>query len=415
MGDGKIASDSAWVEKNSVRRRRILVAPSEYPDIRDPLKFNGNWAEEQTRAVAGYHDIAVVYPVLTTNANPRIERLDYHGVPTLIVNYQHVRKTWITPYIFATWKGFKEARVWMEPEIIHAHGLYPAGFAAALIGAALRIPVVITEHWGQLRERAAERRWMRAVLRYTLRRATKIVAVSRFSANEMIELEPRSSPEVVPNIVADIFQPPSAAAPGRCAGEIEILFVGSIRGYRKGLDVLLPAIRAYSDMPGARRCRLSVIGEGGKRAEYEDLARRLGLQNQVAFLGKRSREDVALAMAACDLFVLPSRYETFGVVYVEAMACGKPVIACSGGPAEEIIPSWAGELVQPGDHMGLARAIHRVTSNLDGFDRARISEYAKKRFGAEALVSALSEVYERAIASTARLSKRLTRVAAPRA
>jgi L-malate glycosyltransferase len=85
------------------------------------------------------------------------------------------------------------------------------------------------------------------------------------------------------------------------------------------------------------------------------------------------------------------------VVYVEAMACGKPVIACSGGSAEEIIPSWAGELAPPGDHIGLARAIHRVTSNLDGFDRARISEFAKKRFGPEAVVSAVSEVYERAI------------------
>jgi L-malate glycosyltransferase len=403
------------IERNSIRRRRILIAPSEYPDIRDPLKFNGNWAEEQVRAIADHHDVAVAYPVLTTDGDRGIERLDYRGVPTLIVNYRHVRKTWISPYVFAAWKGLREARVWMEPELVHAHGLYPAGFAAALIGGALRIPVVITEHWGRLRERAADRRWMRAVLRYTLRRATKIVAVSRFSANEMIELEPRCSPEVVPNIVADIFQPPSAAAPSRRAGEIEILFVGSIRGYRKGLDVLLPALRAYLDMPGALRCRLSVIGEGVKRAEYEDQARRLGLQNQVAFLGNRSREGVALAMAECDLFVMPSRYETFGVVYVEAMACGKPVIACSGGPAEEIIPPWAGELVPPGDHTGLARAIHRVTSNLDGFDRARISEYAKKSFGPEAVVSALSEVYERAISSTERVSKRLTQAAAPRA
>lgn len=399
MRDRKIASDGARVENNSIRRRRILVAPSEYPDIRDPLIFNGNWAEEQTRAIADYHDIAVVYPVLTTNGNQGIECLDYHGVRTLIVNYRHVRKTWISPYVFAAWKGLKEARAELQPELIHAHGLYPAGFAAVLIGRALRIPVVITEHWGRLAERVAEGRLIRAMLKYTLRRATKIVAVSRFLAEEMRELEPRLSPDVVPNIVADIFQAPSTATPRRNANDIEMLFVGSIRDSRKGVGVLLHALRSYLDLPGARRCRLSVIGEGEKRAEYEDLAHRLGLQNQVAFLGSRSREGVAVAMAGCDLFVMPSRYETFGVVYAEAMACGKPVIACSGGPAEEIIPTWAGELAPHGDHISLAHAIHRVTSNLDGFDRARISEYAKKRFGPETVVSALSEVYERAIAS----------------
>jgi glycosyltransferase involved in cell wall biosynthesis len=247
-------------------------------------------------------------------------------------------------------------------------------------------------------ERVAEGRLIRAVLKYTLRRATKIVAVSRFLAEEMRELEPGCSPVVAPNIVADIFQPPCTETPRRATDDIEMLFVGSIRDSRKGVDVLLRSLRMYMDMPGARRCRLSVIGEGVKRAEYEDLARRLGLQNHVAFLGNRSREGVAVAMAGCDLFVMPSRYETFGVVYAEAMACGKPVIACSGGPAEEIIPSWAGELAPPGDHIALAHAIHRVTSNLDRFDRARISEYAKKRFGPETVVSALSEVYERAIA-----------------
>lgn len=392
-----VAPDAERLDNNTIRRRRILVMPSEYPDIREPHKFSGSWAEEQTRAMADYHDIAVVYPVLTANGNQGIECLDYHGVRTLIVNYRHVRKTWVSPYVFAAWKGLKEARAEMQPECIHAHGLYPAGFAAVLIGSALRIPVVVTEHWGRLWDRIAEGRLIRAVLKYTLRRATKIIAVSRFLAMEMRELEPHCSPYVVPNIVADIFHAPSVAMPCRGINDIELLFVGSISDSRKGVDVLLPALRAYLDMPGARRCHLSIIGDGFKRVEFEELAIRLDLQNYVTFLGNRSREEVAIAMAGCDLFVMPSRYETFGVVYAEAMACGKPVIACVGGPAEEIVPSWAGELVPPGDYISLAHAIHRVTSNLGNYDLTRISEYAKKNFGSQAVVSALSKVYERAL------------------
>lgn len=384
-------------ENNNIRRRRILVVPSEYPDIRDPLKFHGNWAEEQTRAIADYHDTAVVYPVEAVNGNQGIECLDYHKVPTFIVNYQHIRKTWVSPYVFALWRGIKQASVRMQPECIHAHGIYPAGFAAVLVGDRLRIPVVITEHWGRLEERSSEGRLIRSVLKYTLRRATRIIAVSRFLAEEIRELEPRCAPDVVPNIVAQLFSGAAPIKPIRAKSAVEMLFVGSIHDYRKGMDVLLPALKAYLDIPGARSCHLNIIGDGGKRAEFETLARRLGIHDCCSFLGNRSREEVAAAMIACDLFVMPSRYETFGVVYVEAMACGKPVIACSGGPTEEIVPDWAGELVPPGDPVKLAYAIRRVISGLESYDQFKISDYVRKKFGSEAIVSALTDVYERAI------------------
>src|SRR5262249_57810624 len=139
----------------------------------------------------------------------------------------------------------------------------------------------------------------------------------------------------VRNGVADFCYSPNETTRGRATNDRELLFVGSIRDSRKGVDVLLPALRTYLDLPGARRCHLSIIGEGDKRREFEELASRLDLQSCVTFLGNRSREEVAIAMAGCDLFVMPSRYETFGVVYAEAMASGKPVIACAGGPAEE--------------------------------------------------------------------------------
>lgn len=388
-------------EPKNVRRRRILVVPSEYPDLRDPLKVNGNWAEEQTRAIAAYYDITVVYPVLIKDRSNHIESLDYHGVRTLIVNYRHVRKTWLSPYVLATWRGLRQVRAEMQPECIHAHGLYPAGFAAVLIGRTLGIPVVITEHWGQLKDRISDGLLYRTVLKFTLRRATRVVAVSRFLATEMRELEPRCNPDVVPNIVSTLFQGAPQVNHYRKSDVAKLLFVGSIRDYRKGLDVLLRAMRVYLDLPNARNCHLKVIGDGGRRAEFEDLAKRLGLHHNCTFLGNRSREEVAAEMAGCDLFVMPSKYETFGVVYAEAMACGKPVVACLGGPAEEIVPSWAGRLVPVNDHVSLAQAMNHVISHLEDYDQARISEYARREFGAEAVVSTIGKVYEQAIMARA--------------
>lgn len=382
----------------SIKRRRILVIPSEYPDTADPRQFNGNWAEEQVRAVAAYHDVAVVYPLMTSDERGRIEECDFHGVRTVTVHYRHVRKTWITPHVAATWRGLRYVRPQMQPDCIHAHGLYPAGFAAALIGRALRIPVVVTEHWGQLNVRIAEGgRLIRTVLKFTLRNATRTVAVSQFLAEEIGRLEPQSNLSVVPNVIAPNFLEgdplPSRNSPGEC----ELLFVGSIRDNRKGLEETLRALRVQLDTRGAQPCRLTIIGEGRKREWFEQLALSLGLQDRCRFLGNRSREETAQAMRACDVFVMPSKYETFGVVYAEAMACGKPVIACAGGPAEEVVPHWAGVLVPPGDHLALQQAIQQVAGGLDAYDARRISDHAREKFGPEPVATAISRVYEQAI------------------
>ena len=134
-----------------IQRRRILMVPSDYPDLTDPLQFNGSWTEEQVRAISAHHDVAVVNPLLTNNGHVGIIECEFRGVRTVTVRYRHIRKTLTTPYVAATWRGLRHVRPQLQPECIHAHGLYPAGFAAVLLGRVLRVPVVATEQWGQLK------------------------------------------------------------------------------------------------------------------------------------------------------------------------------------------------------------------------------------------------------------------------
>ena len=379
-----------------VRRRRVLVIPGEYPDLRDPRQFNGNWAEEQVRAMSAYHDVAVVYPSMTKERG-RIEESLFHGVRTVTVHYRHVRKTWVAPYVAAAWRGLQHVRPELRPDCIHAHLLFPAGFAAILIGRALRIPVVVTEHHGQFKVRISENRLIERILKFTLRHATETIAVSEFLAQEMRALQPRASVTVVPNVIGPAFLESEPARALREGATCELLFVGSIRDNRKGLEELLSALRLYLDMPGARGARLTIIGDGRWRGKFEEQARSLALAEHCRFMGNRSREEVAHAMREADVFVMPSKYETFGVVYAEAMASGKPVIACQGGPAEQIVPPWAGVLVPPGDAVAIAQAIQRVADQLENYDARRISQYARESFGPEAVAAAVSRVYERAI------------------
>jgi glycosyltransferase involved in cell wall biosynthesis len=385
------------VEQSRIHRRRILVVPSEYPDPADPRQFNGNWAEEQVRAVAAYHDLAVVYPLMTEGRS-WIEECDFHNVRTVTVHYRHVRKTWTAPHVAATWRGLRYVRPELRPECIHAHGLFPAGFAAVLVGRTLRIPVVVTEHWGQLDVRIAEGgRLIRNVLKFTLRNATRVVAVSRFLAKEMRELEPRVRVSVVPNVIGPDFLDTEVGPSPRVRDHCELLFVGSIRDNRKGLEELLRAMQLYRATSPKVSCRVTIIGDGRKRNWFEDLAVSLGLGDTCRFVGNQTRDEVAKAMQDCDVFIMPSKYETFGVVYAEAMACGKPVIACTGGAAEEIVPPWAGVLVKPSDTVALARAIEQVVSNLEHYNARRIADHARQVFGPQAVAEAISSVYEQAI------------------
>ena len=112
------------------------------------------------------------------------------------------------------------------------------------------------------------------------------------------------------------------------------LIVGNLLA-GKGHELLLRAVSLVKNSHPGLQCR--IIGEGADRARFADLARDLGMSDRVHFLGHRSRAEVAEAMRNCTLFVLPSRYEGLGCVYLEAMACGKPVMACQGQGIGEII------------------------------------------------------------------------------
>ena len=116
--------------------------------------------------------------------------------------------------------------------------------------------------------------------------------------------------------------------------DLEILVVGNLQP-SKGQEFVLRAVGNLSLSFPQLRCR--IIGEGPDRSRLEALVRELGIGRQVQFAGRQSRSEVAEAMRSCSVFVLPSRNEGLGCVYLEAMSCAKPVIACRGQGIDEVI------------------------------------------------------------------------------
>jgi glycosyltransferase involved in cell wall biosynthesis len=178
-----------------------------------------------------------------------------------------------------------------------------------------------------------------------------------------------------------------------------VLTVGSLTR-QKAQHVLIRALaEVRRELPGVE---LAIAGDGPRRGELEALARELGIQDAVRFLGARG--DVGDLMSAADLFVLSSEREGLSVTLLEAMRAGLPVVATTvGGCAEAIEPGRSGSLVPPGDPAALATAIAALAR--DPERRARMGAEGRARwsarFTAERMVRETEALYRRALGADA--------------
>ena len=246
--------------------------------------------------------------------------------------------------------------------------------------------------------RAAYHRLLLALERRVLQRTPQVVAISRLGAGEIAERYgvPESRLSVVYNGV-DLgrFHPErrardragardEAALP---AGAWTALFAGS--GFeRKGLATALEALARVDDDAS----RLLVLGKGDTRP-YARLAERLGVAARVAWLG--TRPDIERWYAAADVLVLPTRYEPFGNVHLEALAAGLPVVTTTRAGGAEIVTAECGAVVEPRDPDAVARAL------------ARLRAAPPARVTAAARAAAEPFTYERQVAGFEKIYRRL--------
>ena len=164
---------------------------------------------------------------------------------------------------------------------------------------------------------------------------------------------------------------------------------------QKGFDVLLRAFAAMKD----RSHDLLIAGDGPERSALESLAAELKLGSAVKFLGKVDHDKAVSLFLGCGVFVLPSRHEPMGIVNLEAMAAGKPVVASNvGGVPELVQDGQTGLLVTPGDHDSLAQAIEKITA--DAALAARFGAAGRKRaelFSWQAITDQYEAIYQKVL------------------
>ena len=140
---------------------------------------------------------------------------------------------------------------------------------------------------------------------------------------------------------------------------------------------------------GMTKYSLIIAGEGPEKENLQTLISSLGVNNQVSLFGRASREEVLTLMQQANCFVLPSHYETFGVVLIEAMACGLPVLATKSGGQESIIKNDDyGYLCHQNE---LAEMLEKMTCQV--FNSKTIRGYVQKSFSENAVRKKLESIY----------------------
>ena len=254
-----------------------------------------------------------------------------------------------------------------------AHGAAGRGYAVALKG------VAADEAEFESGVARARLRALARLERRNARRACTVVVTSRYSRRVACRVYGLSGERVrvVPEGVDTEFWNPDPAAASEGDADDAPSIVSVARQYpRKDTPTLLRAFALVRrERPGVR---LRVVGGGPGLEHHRGLARRLGLGEEVRFLGTiPEREAVREEYRRADVFCLPSRQEGFGLAFLEAMACGLPVVGAAAGAVPEVVPEGrAGFLVPPVDPRSLANALLRLLG--DRGTRRRLGDAGRR-------------------------------------
>lgn len=285
--------------------------------------------------------------------------------------------------------------------VVHAHAALPCGHAAMLLCRRLKIPFVVTVHgldvFHNCHLGGIPANWRRDVSVEVYRAARNVICIS----GKVQGILKKGMPDEVCSSIVYNGVDPNLFSPDDSALEAseypEILSVGMLLD-SKGHDLLLRALgKLRSSFPNLR-CR--IIGEGPDRARLEALVLELDIGRQVQFMPRHSRPEVAEAMRRCSVFVLASRDEGLGCVYLEAMSCGKPVIGCWGQGIDEVIEQGKNGWLIPSD--GLEELVQGISALLGSSDlRKGIGRAAREtildRFTLSHQAQKLDLIYRRSV------------------
>lgn len=287
-----------------------------------------------------------------------------------------------------------------KPDIIHAQHLWITPYAAAKTG----IPYIVTAHGTDLKGFVIDKRYHPYAIEGA-QKAAKIITISKQVDAETLKLYKISADktEIVMNgYDEDLFMPKDLSRSlvlNKFDLADEAKYIVSFAGkfaYFKGIDILLKAAHIYEAKLDNKVTTL-IAGHGELYSDLMKLKKELGLKG-VHFLGHVSQEQLVDIYNIADVSTVPSRTEPFGLVAIEAMACGTPVVGTNQGGLPDFVTKDVGVLVDVEDDFALAEAIINELTRSDKASRRQIAHtYALRNFSWKHSIKRVQEIYRESV------------------
>ncbi len=304
----------------------------------------------------------------------------------------------VAKFVFHCFDAARQLDSEHDFDIVHAHWTIPAGIPAFLLRLFRRKKLVVHTHGRDVYNIPeigydVPSDWKaRFVLKNVLSRADHVVSNSEncFSYAQQVGAKEETGTVIPYGVDLNTFSPEQSSESLRdrfCNDdELLLLYVGDLI-YRKGVQDLIRAVKQV-DVP----IRLVIIGDGDYRDTLEELAQDA---DNITFLGFKPHDELPPYMATADALVVPSLIEAFGIVNIEALASGTPVIGAETGGIQDIITDNVGRLFEPGNTEELQGKIQELS---DDAVRERLSGNARNRaetqYNWEVFGEKLDDVYQ---------------------
>jgi L-malate glycosyltransferase len=368
---------------------KIVFITPWYPDEKYPN--SGVFIRTQAKALATKHEVIVVSAKVynrsfalskytlteTRESNLTEHRLMIHRSLPIINQFHH---------LFITWRVAKQLLENTDVDVIHSFIGYPGAILGWLLSRSLAVPFIHTEHTRLSNNYRSI--FHKKLTRFGMLRASRLTAVSSWLANEL-KNETKKKIVVIPNMIEVNRFKLSELLPKDI---IHLGFLGGMNTDVKGLDILINALSFCSFT-----FHLHIGGDGKLLEGYKAFAKQVGIEDQCSFYGFVQYEEVPSFYNKLHFFVCSSRYETFNVSIVEAMASGLPVLSTKCGGPEETITSTTGFLVENENAKALAEGLKKMAQEFDSYSCENIRLHVVNNFSTESLVVRYEELYQSAI------------------
>lgn len=399
----------------------VFIIPSWYPSKDNPL--NGIFIQEQTYDLCnnvptlnigvslwGQKDNQtllwvkdhvwnlpkIISASLVSSKNVVIPNLTIYNSPT----YTWSRKVFkgnINGIIHANASNLQQFKSeYGQVDLIHAHVGYPAGRVALGLSRLFDIPYIITEHMIPFPScyDADKHGNLTSYYKEPYMHSSANIAVGESLSLTMSSIG-LPNVKTIPNFIDEnFFIPPSENSSSANFPKFTFFTLSEIIP-RKGIDILLRAIKILSHQGANINIRIG--GTGPNIEEYKAMAKMFAIEDYIKWLGPLTRESARNEYQQANAFVLSSHDESMGIVYIEALACGKPVIATRCGGPETIVNDVNGILVEKKNPQELANAMMVMIKNHHQYDSYAIRKDFLNRFSKKAVIPKLIDLYQEVI------------------